>query len=421
VKTRQPILSVLLLAIFLFVVGCFPDGQPMVGDLDTDGIPDELEMPGETYLGMPLYEWGARPNQTDLFVEIDYMDSTDNGNQAMDYGLVPSQAALQKVVDAFALQGIALHFDVGALYAGSAASEGSENDAVNPAMFNLGGGEMVPYSQSVGLGLTQAAANARTDYSANYMAEERRGLFYYMLFGSSQNSDGSPGSGGVGEIANRISLITLGGWGLNDETVMDRNLRVNTQASTIMHEFGHNLGLRHGGFENLNFKPNYTSVMNYLYALEGLPSENGEDDGDRYYLLIQSSQSDVYAPDCQGNHPYWPDTLSNSPFDEAFIVDFSHGLNATIDEGAIDESVGIGADNGIEVDFDCDAWVETLVNFDVNRDNNISQLSDHDDWGALYYYFHYTHETSSLDQLLTSIEISEERGAPAWVLARSHQ
>jgi hypothetical protein len=35
------------------------------------------------------------------------------------------------------------------------------------------------------------------------------------------------------------------------------------EAGTLMHELGHNLGLRHGGFEDVNCKPNYLSVMNY--------------------------------------------------------------------------------------------------------------------------------------------------------------
>ncbi len=35
--------------------------------------------------------------------------------------------------------------------------------------------------------------------------------------------------------------------------------------STFVHELGHNLGLRHGGHENLNRKPNYPSLMNYAY------------------------------------------------------------------------------------------------------------------------------------------------------------
>jgi hypothetical protein len=37
-----------------------------------------------------------------------------------------------------------------------------------------------------------------------------------------------------------------------------------------MHELGHNLGLTHGGFDNINHKPNYLSVMNYSFQLTGL-------------------------------------------------------------------------------------------------------------------------------------------------------
>jgi hypothetical protein len=35
------------------------------------------------------------------------------------------------------------------------------------------------------------------------------------------------------------------------------------QEGTFMHEFGHNLGLGHGGADHFNNKPNYFSVMNY--------------------------------------------------------------------------------------------------------------------------------------------------------------
>ncbi len=38
------------------------------------------------------------------------------------------------------------------------------------------------------------------------------------------------------------------------------------QAGIFMHEFGHNLGLKHGGDQNTNGKPNYPSVMNYVLA-----------------------------------------------------------------------------------------------------------------------------------------------------------
>ncbi len=37
-----------------------------------------------------------------------------------------------------------------------------------------------------------------------------------------------------------------------------------------MHELGHNLGLQHGGADDWNNKPNYLSVMNYLFQQDGL-------------------------------------------------------------------------------------------------------------------------------------------------------
>ena len=44
------------------------------------------------------------------------------------------------------------------------------------------------------------------------------------------------------------------------------------QASTLMHEWGHNFGRRHGGdLGEPNCKSQYLSVMNYLYQLRGLP------------------------------------------------------------------------------------------------------------------------------------------------------
>jgi hypothetical protein len=42
------------------------------------------------------------------------------------------------------------------------------------------------------------------------------------------------------------------------------------EAGAFMHELGHNLGLEHGGSDDINYKPNYLSVMNYLYE-EGIP------------------------------------------------------------------------------------------------------------------------------------------------------
>jgi hypothetical protein len=43
------------------------------------------------------------------------------------------------------------------------------------------------------------------------------------------------------------------------------------QAGTFMHELGHTLGLRHGGNEDTpEYKPNYLSVMNYMWQFAAL-------------------------------------------------------------------------------------------------------------------------------------------------------
>ena len=84
-------------------------------------------------------------------------------------------------------------------------------------------------------------------------------------------------------------LITLGLW--------DKVLGTSTpfvQASTIVHELGHNLNLFHGGIETIpgkkhptdsllnkstysepNCKPNYQSTMSYLFQAHGLFDVNG--------------------------------------------------------------------------------------------------------------------------------------------------
>ncbi len=72
----------MLLVSYILVTGCIPTQQALTGDADRDGIPDEYEAAGQSYLDMPLYDWGARPNQTDLFIEIDYMDSTNSGSSS---------------------------------------------------------------------------------------------------------------------------------------------------------------------------------------------------------------------------------------------------------------------------------------------------------------------------------------------------
>jgi hypothetical protein len=75
---------------------------------------------------------------------------------------------------------------------------------------------------------------------------------------------------GVGDIFGGDVMITLGLW----DNFVGSNF---VQASTLMHELGHNLGLGHAGDVNdsNNCKTNYQSIMSYMYQIPGLIDQNG--------------------------------------------------------------------------------------------------------------------------------------------------
>lgn len=79
------------------------------------------------------------------------------------------------------------------------------------------------------------------------------------------------------------------------------------QAGTLMHELGHNLGLRHGGNNHVNYKPNYLSVMNYAFQTRGLIKDavEGNFDYSRFVTrtLDESSLSESSGIRLSGNPP----------------------------------------------------------------------------------------------------------------------
>ncbi|WP_396588261.1 lamin tail domain-containing protein [Bermanella sp. R86510] len=325
-------------------------------DADNDGIPDCSEQPGSTYAGLPLYEWGARTGQKDIFIELDYMDATNGGAQVIDEAIVPRKEALQKVVDVFSEQGIAMHIDVGDLYDNAAGTD--------PADFDLGGGQEVPFVDAMKFDTSPSVY----DYKLQYFDYARFQVFHYLLFVNTQ--DGTAGSSGLAEINGNDLIVSLGEWGLNSNSTANTNRLINYQASTLMHELGHNLGLLHGGNEGENHKPNYFSIMNYLYQLNGL-SEIGNNEGDRYYDHYFDGNAN-----CDGG-------LTNSPLTDTFIMDFSHGVSADIDKQAANESLGLGQLNTSGVDFNCDGTVTDDPDARVDTDQGIGAWSDYDDWGNI--------------------------------------
>lgn len=337
-------------------------------DDDGDGIPDSAEVPGGTFAGLDLYSMGARVGQKDLFIEVDRMQSADPW-------LNPNKKSLAMVKAAFAAKNINVVFDVG--------------DAFSPAFsaedFNLGqGSNIVPYEPCATLDQTTCIQNSTSrrslyDWKDESMDIRRRPIFHYVLFGNSQKVDGVADSSGRAEIIGNDILITMGNWPLPGDLVSNSNRIINFHAGTIMHELGHNLGLRHGGKEDLNYKPNYWSVMNYLYQLNGLdPDPRSVTAYERWKYTNYGTPGRCFlvASACG--------TPSN------FVINYSEGSGGNLDENSLSESenIGYGSNLGAFADWNIDgSLTSTVFVKDLNGDNINSILADYNDWANLIFPF----------------------------------
>jgi len=191
-------------------------------DRDRDGLCDAWERDGLLVVGdsSKFMLNGAHVQDPDIFVEVDCMDSV----------LFDTTQALPLVASKFLANGIYLHVTMDELGLTSVAWRDSgwkhfqEYKAVHFGSPGDGGG------------LKQAKALA----------------YRYCVFGDSLISRGKA-VGGKGEIGGNDFAVTQGVTRRNDST---RVVPWRSQAGVFMHELGHTLGLRHGGGNDINHKPN---------------------------------------------------------------------------------------------------------------------------------------------------------------------
>jgi hypothetical protein len=139
------------------------------------------------------------------------------------------------------------------------------------------------------------------------------------------------------------------------------------QAGTLMHEFGHNLNLGHGGGDHVNYKPNYLSIMSYFFQMSGvLPT--GRLDYSRSAL---------------------PSLDENGLNENLGIQDGTDNTNYYSPTGAILVGAGTGS-----IDWDADGTIEIDVRADINRDGTYlgpiqipsrTVLIGYDDWANILY------------------------------------
>ncbi len=213
------------------------------GDADNDGLLDDWECNGIPYtdaLGVPrrfiLDSTGdgvsdADWQHKDLFVEVDAMA-----------GMMISNQAQEMIIQAFfdapvsnpdGIPGIVLHLQV------------SDVNLVSNSPWTV-----VPGTN----GWVAEFDPLKTAHFGTGSVEHRKakGRAFRYAICADRIDDGSLGTA---ELPGNDFFITLG-----ENPVAPT---VELEAGTFMHELGHTLGLRHGGGDSINGKPNYVSVMNY--------------------------------------------------------------------------------------------------------------------------------------------------------------
>jgi hypothetical protein len=286
--------------------------------------------------GVVLTTLAAAPAGAETFrIEIDYMVDDDHSHR-------PSQEELDAVIQMFACQGHTLilelsdaipHFDV------------LRRDPQDGSFFSYDGED--------------ASFGALKD---EYFDHAGEGGWHYCIFAHQYegiDDDGNffdSGSSGIAEILGDDLLVSLGAFTGEVGTPFDR-------ASTLAHEFGHNLGLTHCGQGDCDDiednSPVLASIMSYNYQLEGVRSGLLCND------LIPDSEAALFKD-----------------------LDYSHGRMPTLNENSLFEAVGTA---WRPVDWDCSGSIGGIVSQDLSTDGptwcdntgSLDTLDDLDEWSNL--------------------------------------
>jgi hypothetical protein len=326
-----------------------------------DGIPDDWKRNGVTidpgdgsgpqFIDLP--NMGATVNKPDIFVQLDWMADNTHSHQL-------SSAEIQAIVNAFANSpfvsrtgsvGINLHVDHGPasiLNFNTNTTWGNLSRAHQQAeVTNLGTGTINNYNWS--------AFDAIKNQANGFKSTGRSAIFHYAI--AAHQISTLTNSGVARSIPGSDFIISLGSFANSVGTA-------NQRSGALMHELGHNLGLRHGGGDNVNFKPNYLSVMNYSYW--STLTKNGN-------VLFDYSRAAL------------PTLNESNLSDSAGIGSGASGfaVGHQCPGAAPGTIVTVAAGSG-PIDWACDGKTnETGLSVDVNGDGTLSQLVGFDDWKNL--------------------------------------
>jgi hypothetical protein len=295
-------------------------------DTDGDSLPDDWEINGHN--GITLV--GANPMRKDIYVEMDYMTRATATN-----GLGPNASVISRIVAVFAAApvsnpdgstGITLHLEVG-------------NEVTYDA-------DLYPY-------LTEF-----NNIKAANFNSAKASMYRYMVWANGHS--GGTSSGVAMGIPHTDFVVTLGKWNTNAGGTDDQKV------GTFIHELGHTIGLRHGGNDDKNNKPNYFSVMNYRFQTIG-----------------------VYRNGAWGNFDYQRFAVPN--IDETKLNE-PNGINA----GGVlagyktvivcPKGTNAEVDAGGPINWNCDTdTTDASVRSDTNADGTRGVLGSQNNWASIVF------------------------------------
>lgn len=235
------------------------NGWEMIGiDNDCNGAmqsPEDLDLPG----------LGADRFRKDIFLQIDWMRDWMEGGVLHHHK--PTDDAIDYLKEAFAKspEGIHLYVDVSARHIGHEESTYLDTES-DPN------------------GSDPASVSRFDEIKAASFPKAREYAFRYALMAHQLRiAGGTVDNQGRAELPGNDFIVTLKDFhpvgAAKDCAEVKAELKQSCitdvvsrrQAAIIMHELGHTLNLRHGGIDDINGKPNYLSIMNYLFTNSWIP------------------------------------------------------------------------------------------------------------------------------------------------------
>jgi hypothetical protein len=335
--------------------------EPQLNDADSDGLLDEWEKDGidsDDDGDIDLVLEGANWQHKDIFVEVDYMV----GHRPMDAAMEDVKVAFSRAPNALinnpdGKDGVNLHIlvddqithlDVIYLW--------DEFDSMKNSFFG--------------------SFEQRTSDNRDEILQAKKMAYRYCMFinqfarfDNETTSFISSRASGMAELPGNDFIVSLGAFTPHGGTR-------DHQAATFMHELGHTLNLRHGGSENENYKPNYLSIMNYLFMFEDDPIPNRPLDYSRSAL---STINETHLNELKG--------ISPNAYEPSYYANWVTTAYSDASGQPIPSSLNL-------IDWSNDSSFDSNVSADINNfacwespSGEKTPLIGYEDWSHLLYNF----------------------------------